>query len=398
MIDINSVQQPTTANRHLAELYDYGQQDLLALAKRTTADTPFLLIDLAQIQTNCYQLQRLFPKIDIYYAIKANPSRPILSAVYETGVGFEVASSNELQQTLAVTKDIKAIISSHPVKTPHFTQELAKAGATYFVFDTKCELDKIAKYARHNARVVLRLAVDSTGSELALSEKFGAAQEDAIDLMLYAKHIGLDPYGLTFHVGSQCRNASAWEHALQLCHVIISDWQRWGELHVINMGGGFPAKDRKKSCSIEDIAKVVNDATKKYLDETVHLMIEPGRFILDGSGVLVTSVIGHGQRKSKNWLHIDAGIYGGLFETMDAIEYEMAFDVDSTRSLQKYSITGPSCDSLDTPFPNCNAPHLEIGERVYILNANAYTTVLSNHFNGFAPAQPIFIGGTPNGL
>lgn len=391
MEDKYLMDQSSEVNHRLAEPYDIGLQDLLILAKRTTADTPFLLIDLSRVKANCYQLQHLFPKIDIYYAIKANPSTPILSSVYETGVGFEVASSNELQQALAVTKNINAIISSHPVKTPRFTLELAKSGCNYFVFDTKCELDKIAKYAPYESRVVLRLAVDSTGSELSLSEKFGATPEDAIGLMLYAKNCGLDPYGLTFHVGSQCRDAFAWERALQVCHTIFHDWQRWGELRLINMGGGFPAKDRKISSSIENIAQVVNDGIQRYFNYTVQIMIEPGRFILDGSGILVTSVIGHGQRGGKNWLHIDAGIYGGLFETMDAINYDIIFDVDSTCSFKDYSITGPSCDSLDTPFPNYRAPDLDIGERAYILNANAYTTVLSNSFNGFAPAQPIFI-------
>ena len=381
-------------NNQLSGKLVSGQQALLTAAKRTQAETPFLLIDLSRIKANCRQLQRLFPKIGIYYAMKANSAAPILAAVHETGVGFEVASPEELQQALSITQNIDPIISSHPVKPPRFIAELAQYGCNYFVFDTKWELDKIAKCAPRGSRVVLRLAVDNKGAEVSLSGKFGAIPEDAIELMLQAKNCGLSPYGLTFHVGSQCRDVSSWEKALQRCHDIIDKWLKFGTLKLINMGGGFPEQDRKPSPSIKVIAQVVNKATQKYLDDSIQLMVEPGRFILNGSGILVASVIGGGQRGNKKWLHIDAGIYSGLIQTIDKIlDYEIVFDVDSTRHFKEYAITGPTCDSDDTPFANYMAPDLEIGERVYILNANSYTTVLASSFNGFPPAQPIFIEG-----
>ena len=149
---------------------------------------------------------------------------------------------------------------------------------------------------------------------------------------------------------------------------------------------------RRESPTMEAIAQGVNEAIQTYLDDTIQVMVEPGRFILDGSGILVASTIGRGQRDNKHWLHIDAGIYSGLVETqLGAIDYEVAFDVDSERAFREYAITGPTCDGDDTPFPSYMAPDLDIGERIYILNANAYTTVLGSSFNGFPPPQSIFI-------
>lgn len=367
------------------------QQALLNLAAEIQTQTPFLLVDLSRIEANCRQLRQLFPQFDIYYAMKANSNDPVLQTVFAAGVGLEVASSAEFQQAYAITNDIDAIISSHPVKRPRFITELAEYGCDHYVFDTEEELEKIAAYTPQGSRVVLRLAVDSSGSEIPLSEKFGAEPGDAYDLFLKAKNCGLIPYGLAFHVGSQCRRLASWESALKLCHDVIEQWRPHGDIQLVNMGGGFPAQDRKSVPPISDIATTIQAAAKNYLDESVQLAIEPGRFVLEGSGILAASVIGRGRRGKRNWLHLDAGIYHGLFETTDALDYQLVFSGDATRPQREYAITGPTCDSMDTPFQRYPAPDLAVGERVYALNANAYTTAMSNRFNGFAPPETIFV-------
>src|SRR5204863_6485432 len=116
------------------------------------------------------------------------------------------------------------------------------AGVRLYAADSAAEINKIAASAP-GAGVVVRVSVDDTHSRFPLSSKFGAPLDDAVQLLLHARNNGLTPSGITFHVGSQCTDSSAWAKAVVALHPLLCELKRCDiELELLDIGGGFPAR------------------------------------------------------------------------------------------------------------------------------------------------------------
>lgn len=354
---------------------------LVALAR--TLDTPVLILDPGVIRAKYAEITAAFPGAECFYAVKANPHPVVLQTLVACGAGFEVSSELELRAVLEAGAYPARVISSNPVKTPGFLRAAHAAGLDRFAFDSRAELEKIAELAP-GSRVYLRLAVDNSGSEWPLSKKYGANSAEAVELFRRARALRLQPYGLTFHVGSQCYSKDAWVSALYLCEEIRRAVGRHGiHLEMVSLGGGLPVPHTKPVPHIDEIGRTVMRAARECLSEPVHLTVEPGRALVGEAAVLVASVIGKARRGIERWLYLDAGVFNALLETIEGFGYVLATERGGPRRLT--TVAGPSCDSVDTMFTGVLMPDLEVGERVYILNAGAYTLSYASHFNGFPP-------------
>ena len=167
------------------------------------------------------------------------------------------------------------------------------------------------------------------------------------------------------------------------------------QLEVINLGGGLPIRHTKAIPELAEILDLVEDARASLFANQIRYHIEPGRFLVGDSAVLVSSVIGKARRNGENWLYLDVGVFNGLMETVEKFAYELDFDVEATRKRDVFTIAGPSCDSMDTMFSGYSIPDLEVGERFCILNAGAYTSSYASHFNGFAPPSVLYTDEFP---
>ena len=181
--------------------------------------TPFILIDTEKIKENISIIGKNIKNSKVFYALKANPDVTIADLVNKQKIGFEIGSEGELK--ILSSLDIKParIISSNPVKSIKFLEMAADYGVNYFSFDSTDEVEKIAKYAL-GSNVYVRLSVPNEGSEWPLSKKFGVELDDAVRLLSYAKHEGLNPIGATYHVGSQCTNPYNWNIAIDKAKVL----------------------------------------------------------------------------------------------------------------------------------------------------------------------------------
>lgn len=359
--------------------------------------TPFLIFDKALIRKNYKQFRASLPKADIYFAVKCNSHPTVLKTLLELGSSFEVASFYELQKVINIGADPKKVIYSAPVKPSKHIKKAFEVGLYRFAFDGFMELDKIAKFAP-GASVYLRIMVSDVSSKWPLSSKFGAIPDEASFLMEYALRLGLKPYGITFHTGSQNTSESAWEIALQVCGNVIKELKKKGiRLTMLNMGGGFPAKYNDPVPSIQDISRTIVRSIKEYVPYALDLAIEPGRALVANSAVMGSSVIGRNERRNKNWLFVDASAFHGLLETMPCqggLAYAVKTSIDDTPFTEKigYTITGPTCDSLDTIFSNLSLPNtMSEDDRVYIESTGAYTICFASVFNGFKPPKVYFI-------
>ncbi|MCS7277731.1 MAG: type III PLP-dependent enzyme [Aquificaceae bacterium] len=350
--------------------------------------TPTLIMDLEGIKRRYLEIRYHFPQFKVYYAVKANDHPEVIKVLAELGSGFEIASSGELSKILDLGIKPEKVISSNPIKPTDFIDYAYRNGVNRFVVDSFTEVDKIAKLAPRS-RVYVRLVVPNEGSDWPLSKKFGVDVDTALDILLYAQDKGLVPYGITFHVGSQCNNFRNWLIGIKRA----SDfWQRAKakglRLQMLNIGGGLPVKYTYESLRIEDIAYYVRGLLQKFMPTLPHeLQIEPGRGVVGDQGLLICRVIGKAKRGEENWLYIDTGVFNGLAEALGGIRYP--FYVEREGELREWTIGGVSCDSMDVVARRVALPEPEVGDYLYILSAGAYTTVYAAEFNGFPKPEVV---------
>jgi len=106
------------------------------------------------------------------------------------------------------------------------------------------------------------------------------------------------------------------------------------------------------------------------------------------AAVLVTTVIGRASRGSEEWLYLDAGVFNAVFEASQGIRYQVETERKGPR--RPFTLAGPSCDTVDTIDQGVMLPKLQVGDRVYLMNAGAYTLSYASHFNGFPPPPVYF--------
>ncbi len=354
---------------------------------KSPTKTPYLEIDLDKVKEAYGKLQKHLDGIEIYYAMKCNPNPEIMKTILECGGQFEISSANELMKAVKVGADPKNILFSNPVKPINDIKVAHKAGVEYFAFDSSSEADKLARFAP-GAKVYVRISIPVRKSAVASEGKFGVSIEQARDLMKYAKKIGLEPYGISFHVGSQMLDIKSWEYAIRhsakLMNMLAKDRI---SLKFLDIGGGFPAcYDDVRRDNLDRIGNAIQKTLNKYIPKDIRVVAEPGRYMVADSGTMVSTVIGVADRLGRKWLHLDVGANNGLMESVQTAN-NLAFPVsDSKRSDEKdiYALTGPTCDSQDTILYDVPiSSNIEVGDKVLIHCAGAYSTAFTENFNGF---------------
>jgi ornithine decarboxylase len=361
--------------------------------------TPFLAGDLTMVADRFQRFARALPRVRAHYAVKCNSAPEVLRTAAGEGAGFEIASIGELRMLQEVGVDPADVLYSNTVKPASHIAQAAEAGLWRFAADSEGELEKIARVAPGSA-VYIRVRVDDSGSIFPLSRKFGAEAHHARALLQEAQRLGLRPYGLTFHVGSQCAATSAWRQAIASAGRIMRNLQPDGiRLEMLDLGGGFPARYGDTVPSIEQIGHVIESALDELLPyEPLLIVAEPGRHMVAETAVMVASVLGREERAGEEWLYLDVGAYNGLMETQQTVG-QWRFPLWSSRADHgaveqiPYTITGPSCDSSDTMFYGASLPvTMSEGDRLYIASAGAYTLSYASSFNGFPPPTTYFRG------
>jgi ornithine decarboxylase len=355
-------------------------------------ETPFLLIDSDKVREKAAMIGRHIRNSRMFYAVKANPDIGIIKFLNKSGVGFEIASEGELEILALINVGPERIISSNPVKSLKFLRKAASYGVNYFAFDSEAEIEKLAKYIPR-CNVYIRLSVPNEGSEWPLSKKFGVELDEALTLLCRARDRGLNPIGITFHVGSQCTNIYNWNNALDKAKMLWDEAEKKGiKLEILNIGGGYPISYTKNVVGIEAIEKNVNTRIYERFPEDIKIYIEPGRAVVGDAGIFVTTVIGKAKREDKDWLYIDVGVFNGLMESVGGIKYSYIIeDSKHARHKKQWTVAGPSCDSFDVIDQNVTLPEPLVGNLVLILSSGAYTVSYASEFNGFSIPKTILI-------
>jgi len=363
--------------------------------------TPLFVVDHDQLRKNYATFRKYLPRVQVYYAVKANPDPAIVKTLYEAGSSFDVASMPEFKIVYENIKHLPdkerqdwiwdKIIYANPIKATETLQELNpyKPLVTY---DNYEEIRKIKKYAPL-AGLALRLKVPNTGAMVELSSKFGAAPGEAVDLILAAHKAGLTVEGLSFHVGSQTTNFDNYVAAINLAANIFKEAKDRGydKMFLLDIGGGFPAPYDESVRPFRELARLINRELDRLFPKKIQILAEPGRFLVATAATAISKIIGKAVRDGKLCYYIDDGVYhtfsGVIF---DHCHYHLkSFKRGPT---QICSVFGPTCDALDVVSLAEQLPaNLQLGDLLYSENIGAYSHASSTCFNGFPPAKVVHI-------
>lgn len=342
---------------------------------------PFLLVDTEIVRGKVRRFKAAMPRVHPHYAVKANPDPRVLKVLIEEGAGFEIASIAELDLLLELGVPAQEICYSNPMKSRDYIRYAAERGVEWFVLDSVEELRKIVAI-KPDAKLYVRIEAPNVGSDWPLSGKFGMKPAEVDAVIAEAAALKADLAGVTFHVGSQCRNPENWRAGIQGAKRVFKKMRLAGlKPRLLNIGGGYPVRHVKPIPSIEKIAEVVNHALRD-VPQSVRVMAEPGRYFVSDAGFFVCRVVGTATRAGKRWMYWDAGVFGGIIETTEGLRYDVLTDRDG--KLIPWNIAGPTCDSVDVCMRDEMFPEdMEEGDFIYIANAGAYTTAYASNFNGF---------------
>ncbi|MBS7810672.1 type III PLP-dependent enzyme [Roseococcus pinisoli] len=365
----------------------------------TQPATPCLVLDVDRVAENFRRLRDALPLARIYYAVKANPAAPVLERLVGLGSHFDAASFQEVSMCLDAGAEPEAISYGNTIKRERDIAAAYARGVRMFAFDSEMELEKLARSAP-GSRVYCRILVGNDGAEWPLSRKFGCEVEMAKDLMVKAGELGLDPFGLSFHVGSQQTRTAAYEAAIAKVAMLFTDLVDAGvKVRMVNLGGGYPVRYKSEVPEIVEIGAAIMGAMVEHFGNSLpEIVIEPGRFLVADAGVVQAEVV-LVSRKAANdpvrWVYLDIGRFGGLAETEgEAIKYAFRTPHDGTAD-GPVTIAGPTCDSTDTLYEKSNyrlPTALTAGDRVELLATGAYvTSYASQKFNGFSPLEEHYI-------
>ncbi|MFD2738217.1 type III PLP-dependent enzyme [Sulfitobacter aestuarii] len=361
-------------------------------------DRPTLVISRGRVAMQYDALRNGLGRAKIHYAVKANPAAEIIRLLVEKGAGFDAASRAEIELCLSQGASPSDISFGNTIKRASDIAFAHGVGVTLFAADSDAELEKIAAYAP-GARVYLRLIVENSMADWPLSRKFGCAAQSLPGLLDHAKALGLVPYGLSFHVGSQTRKAAFWIPVLDQVAPLWHAARAAGhDLQLLNLGGGFPAFHGEAIEAPQSYAASVMAAVEARFGAVPEVMAEPGRGLVADAGHIAAEVV-LVSRKSEDdlhrWVYLDIGRFSGLAETEgEAIRYQIATPHDGGDT-GPCVLAGPSCDSADILYEK-RPIHLPLalkdGDKVMIRNCGAYTSSYSSvGFNGFPPLDVIVL-------
>ena len=326
-------------------------------------------------------------KADVFYAVKANPSRWVVETLIEAGVrGFDVASIAEIELVRSVSHDVR-LAFMHPVKSrAAITKAYFEHGVRTFSLDCVEELNKIldATGGAEDLNLIVRMAVSADGAAYTLSGKFGVSSDQAPALLLATRQAVKDGLmGVSFHVGSQCMRPTAYQAAMAQVGRSIS---RAGVIvDIVDVGGGFPSVyPGMVPPDMSEYADAIHRGFNEMpVSETTELWCEPGRALVAES----SSILARVDLRKGDALYLNDGSYGSLFDATHSrwpFPTKLVRDGERAAELKPFRFYGPTCDSIDhMPGPFWLPADVREGDFIEIGMLGAYGVAMSTGFNGY---------------
>ena len=355
-----------------------------------TPDLPILFFNPIALRNRLNVFRKGFPGL-VTYAVKANDAPEVLENLSMAGLQtFDVASPAEIMQVRGLCPDA-TLHYNNPVRSIGEIQLGIKAGVASWSVDCMSELDKLV----HNGvggEIAVRLHLPMGGSAYNFGEKFGACPDDAVKLLRRVAEAGYQT-AMTFHVGTQCTDSSAWEQYITACYDIAL--RANVSLKRLNVGGGFPAHRSNFAPDLPSVFSSISEAAASIFHaEAPTLVCEPGRAMVSECYQLLVRVKG---KKIGNILYLNDGIYGTMAEWRDIgpikrLEVIRPSVGTITSPCTDFTVFGPTCDSLDRLPGSIALPRtIQDGDYILISGMGAYSNATCTPFNGYGAVERVTI-------
>jgi len=375
------------------------------LEKMSGCDEPLAIVDLARARQKLDEWHQFLPRVAPHYAVKCNPDEMLLRELQSAGCRFDCATEAEIREVLSIGASPDNIVFSHPCKR-RTDLEYAKAeNVRLMSFDNATELKKVAEVFP-GARLLLRLVCEDTSAQCPMSSKFGVAPIQWEPLLAEAAHLSLHVVGVSFHVGSGCRDPDSFQQALSDAKEVFALAMAKGfVMEVLDIGGGWPGVDSDDVCFAPlatNVAKKLDDNFPADAFPTLRIIAEPGRFFACSAVSLLTKVIAKAKPsvdesdgvEEKFRYYLNDGVYGSF----NCIIYDHAeVEPEVLKGLAGMAklcwIFGPTCDGFDVILKDYMIPELHEGDWLLWRNMGAYTSAAGSNFNGFPSVRSLYFYG-----
>jgi len=349
----------------------------------------FYVCDADDIIFKLKQWKLLLPRVTPHYAVKCNDSTIVLEILAALGTGFDCASKGEINKILDLEVDPNRIIFAHPCKPASHIRHAAALGVNLTTYDNATELHKM-KTLHPTCNLVLRMRCDASSSCSQLGIKYGCDPiAEGPDLLTLARDLGLNVVGVSFHVGSGCKEPAAFRRAISLARDLFDMGTELGfNMTLLDIGGGFPGDNNG---NFSECADVINTSLDEFFPSPeIQVIAEPGRYFVCSAFTLATNI--HSKREIRSpdgnissvMYYINDGVYGSfnakLYE--DAVFRGVPLETTKAKLLPS-SIWGPTCDGIDKVEENVLLPVMELGSWIIYPNLGAYSVPVASPFNGF---------------
>lgn len=351
--------------------------------------------DSLSLKQQADQLNDLSEVDRFFYAIKANDHPGILRIFYDAGLGFECVSAGELAHVFALFPDIDP---ARILFTPNFSDE----SSYQLAFEKKVyvNVDNLHPLLHWGAAfagqsVLLRIDpglgrghhkyVQTGGSH----SKFGISLSDLPELKALLLAHNVTVIGLHVHFGSGVMSEDSWyENAIFLAKLLPD----FPDVRILDLGGGLgvPEKFGQRSLDLNTLNKTLLPIKEAY--PTMALWLEPGRYLVAESGVLLARVTQLKHKNDVDYIGVSTGMNSLIRPSLYSAYHEIV-NLSAIEKPRKYvaHIVGPICETGDTLGYSRAMPETEEGDVVLIANAGAYGRVMSSNYNRQEPAKEVLL-------
>jgi ornithine decarboxylase len=366
------------------------------------------------------KFRKNLPGVQPYYAVKCNPSQPILDMLSALGASFDCASSEEFLTVLnSGVGGVDQVIFANPHKRPVDMRKARDAGVQFCTFDSETELEKLSVHWPA-AKCVLRIRTEDAAAVCSFSTKFGAPMAYVPALLTKAKALGMEVVGVSFHVGSGNSDPNAYIGSIKNARKVFDMAGDMGfTMTLLDLGGGFPGVEPRlgpdgqpSELSFEEICAHVRPHLSTLFPHT-RVIAEPGRYFAASTHALAVNVF------SKRLVPLNIGAHSagegsgfeldpatcehqyymndGLYQSFNCIVFDYAhpelhlLKPKPFAPIRSSTIFGPTCDSLDCVLRRQQFPELELEDWLFVPNFGAYTSAAGSKFNGFSTTKYHFV-------
>jgi diaminopimelate decarboxylase len=377
--------------------------------------TPLYVYSAEQIRVRFGLFQEAFAgrEATVCYAVKANSSLAILRMLAELGAGFDIVSGGELERVRRASGQkskaaLGRVVFSGAGKQEWEIDAALKAGILLFNVESEAELGLLAARAEAlgvRARFALRVNPDvfvethpyiSTGLR---EHKFGI--EIGLAQAIYrraARSKWLDAAGVSVHIGSQIRTVGPFAKAMTRVAGLVEELREDGhEIRYVDAGGGLgidyndsPTEPRFDAArKVREYAAALGKAAAGL--GVVHLLLEPGRFVVAQAGGLLTRVVVVKKNGAKTFVIVDAAMNDLIRPALYQAHHEILPVKQGRGATAKVDVVGPVCESGDFFARDRAMPRVKAGELLLLLDAGAYGMSQASNYNTRARAAEVLV-------